>query len=478
MKKAISIILVIAMLMGLAACGAPKIPAPDDMIKTFCEAMKNFDVDTMQSLSLSKSDDLDMDDTDMDDAEIQMIMDLCKKLAKDITYTIQSSEVTDKTAKVLVDFKFKDGGNFIGDVFSEFLMQALTAAFGGADEAELESMFSDILTEKSESTEFKEIGMVVAFPCTLQEDNTWKINEIPEDVANIMTANILKALDELTDSMGEGLDDDYSGYGESSAFASAEYVLSDEVLADTDEFTVTLQSIEYDGLWGTDFSILCENKSADKTYEFEIKDVVVNGYSIGTWFSTDAAAGKKATQAMNLSDDTLELCGIDSIDEVRLTLEVADSDLWYEDPMFSESMVIYPTGKTAADIPATVRRTAEGEHVLADTDEFTYVIIDTDIDDFWGYSFNIFAENKTDKAIYFGWNDISVNDFMCEPYCGVTLAPKSCTYLQATFSDYTIEGTGLTFDDFEKLEFTLNGRYDDDWESPDLINETFTIQLK
>ncbi len=122
-----------------------------------------------------------------------------------------------------------------------------------------------------------------------------------------------------------------------------------------------------------------------------------------------AEPGETVNGGFDLMKVFLENYGIESPDEVVFGLVVTEDGNEDADPIFKQYLAFYPTGKTAADIPSLSHTPAEGEIVLADTDEFSFILLPGQWDGGVETVFEILLINKTDGEMRFKWRDIFAN---------------------------------------------------------------------
>lgn len=113
------------------------------------------------------------------------------------------------------------------------------------------------------------------------------------------------------------------------------------------------------------------------------------------------------------------------------------------------------------------------EIILADNEALTFKITGIEEDAIWGYSLKVYIENKTDKALMFTVNDVSVNGFMCDPFWAESVAPKKKSNSSISWLDSAFEENGIT--QVEDITFTLRVYDSNDFLAEDVLNETFII---
>nr|MBQ6242078.1 hypothetical protein [Lachnospiraceae bacterium] len=173
-----------------------------------------------------------------------------------------------------------------------------------------------------------------------------------------------------------------------------------------------------------------------------------------------AEPGETVNGGFDLMKVFLENYGIESPDEVVFGLEITEDGNEDADPIFKQYQTFYPTGKTAADIPPLSHTPVEGEIVLADTDEFSFILLPGQYDGGLETVFEVLAINKTGGEMRFKWRDIFSNGIYAGGHDtdnfinGTVLAPYSQE------KEYLYVETGALMHignmSVDHLEFTLD----------------------
>lgn len=150
----------------------------------------------------------------------------------------------------------------------------------------------------------------------------------------------------------------------------------------------------------------------------------------------------------------------------------------------AEDETSLPTGSTAeTNVENTTQAAAptetEGgfeEIVLADNDDVKIIITNVVEDPVWGYTLQVYLENKTEKTLMFSLDETSVNGFMCDPFWAESIAAGKRSNSRICFSESEFEKNGI--EAVEEITFTLRVYDYNDWTAEDVLNETITIDMK
>lgn len=107
-----------------------------------------------------------------------------------------------------------------------------------------------------------------------------------------------------------------------------QYDDSGVVLLDTKGFRIVAQGLdETSSILGTELLLYIENNT-DNNVTIQVRDVSVNGFMVGTIFSCDVLAGKKAFDDITFMKSDLEKNSIKDINEVELLFHIFDANSW------------------------------------------------------------------------------------------------------------------------------------------------------
>lgn len=194
MKKLISVILAISLVFSLAACGAKS--SPTDVVRKYCDAMKQLDTKTMSACLLNGSDDSDDSSLDEEYGDFSGLIEYFKECAAQQKYEILDSTTSNDKGTVTVKFTYVDATNVITETFQAYLLTAFGLALSNADEETMQKAFFDAFESKKEIIKTGISEVTVVFNCT-KTDSGWLIDDSPEEIADVLSCNASKAFDGL-----------------------------------------------------------------------------------------------------------------------------------------------------------------------------------------------------------------------------------------------------------------------------------------
>ncbi len=258
---------------------------------------------------------------------------------------------------------------------------------------------------------------------------------------------------------------------EATTEATVPAILFEEtVLVEDENCTFTITAIEEDSTWGYTLKAFLENKT-DLELMFSLSNVSVNGFMCDPFWAKTVAPGMKANEAISFSDSDFKANGITDVTEIAFTLDIYDNNDWMADHLVSDTFTIFPLGEEAVQ-PYT-REAVEGERVLFDDENVTMIVTGFDPDSIWGYTLNVYLENKTDKTLMFSIDGASVNGFMADPFWAKTVAPGKRSNTTISWTESEFENSGIT--EVESISLPVRVYDSNDWMAEDVLNDTFTV---
>lgn len=245
-------------------------------------------------------------------------------------------------------------------------------------------------------------------------------------------------------------------------------VMGEMVLVDHDDAAFSVIRAETSEHAGMQIHVQCVNKSGHALM-FAWDVVSVCGYMYDPMWAVEVAAGKTANSIIDLDTYALEQMDITAVDEITFTLRIYDSENWMEEPMVQEVHTIYPTGLNADTLVLPERIPREGQVVIADDANIRFVIEDAGMRDS-AYTVNVYMENKTGQNLMYSWDLVSVDGIMVDPFWAASVAKRACSEISFRRSD--LEEKGIA--DISAIEFKLIVSDYDDWDTPNLLEGTYT----
>lgn len=187
MKKIMTLLVVFALVLGLAGCGGGGGTA-QNAVETTLKALKTYDLKTAFK-HLSSEEFLRGDVLATDDDQIAKVM------LENLTYRIIKSVEEGDTAVVTAEITNVD----MAEVFPQFVSQLFTSAFSGKEmpEDETATIFSELVKGAKDKTTTTEVDIKL-----IKKDGQWQI-EATEDFQDAVLGGML--------SIANGFGDAFSG---------------------------------------------------------------------------------------------------------------------------------------------------------------------------------------------------------------------------------------------------------------------------
>ena len=466
MKRAISILLVVTMLLSLCACGSTSTNSSTTNSDT---AAPTEEKNIIEEIFDIKSDDDPVDIyhsiMDFEGIGAEAYLENLKQENPDNQYRYYNEQYYIQT---ITEGERKAVLEHVTDVDTFFAEAFATDYPGMFIKAELNKNMNELTLHLNRDAYDSNLfaGFAILIIGGAYVDSLQAYNLVSPEKRDGRLVCVDENGEVLIDS--DSLESSTDEPAEDSTIANAAYSLNEYVVVDNESCTFIIKSIEPRGDWGFTLNVFCENKT-DKKLTFSWDKVSVMGFMIDPFWGTEIAAGKKSNESISFYYEALDAVGMESVDEITFTLRVSDSDDWSADPILVEEFAIYPTGKSIQDIDYPVRKTSSNEVVLYDTDQFSVIVLSNETD---GKDFlmHCYLENKTGHEIMFSMDDVSVNGYMADPFWGTSVAAGKKLYTTVCFYEYLLSDNGIS--DVEEIEFTLRASNADTWDTH--ASEVFT----
>lgn len=262
-----------------------------------------------------------------------------------------------------------------------------------------------------------------------------------------------------------------SGKGDAPAAEAkpAPITFEETVVIDSGTCTIKITDIKPKDTFGYSLSVYLENKT-EVTQTFAVTAASTNGVDNDPYFAADVDAGKASNQTITFSDTELEKI-LGTFTDICLTFRVYDSDDWFAEPVAETTVHVYPYGEEKAT--AFAREAKVSDQVIIDNEKVTAIVTGFEKDDLLGYVANLYLVNKTDTTVMFTVYDVSVNEFMIDPYYADQVAPGCTAFSKISWPESSLNENGIT--KVESIQLTMRAYNYEDWLTDDFAKETVTL---
>ena len=264
---------------------------PEDVVKQYCEAIKNNDVETINALTYIEAepdDDTgeDAEDTDIDIPDIPDVEDpsaadgissafedLYKEWLLKLEYETVKTETEGDESKVWVDFKYVDASEIMRTALQKYFERLVALSVSGKEiePDQFAAVLSEELAAAVDSVEPGDAEATAVFELD-RIDDEWKVTNISDEMLNILTSNISGVMEELMESFNFdelfGGDDSY----EQTEYEGEEAKVLEAVKENCSWYDQFIEDRWPDGMTnsdGCDWSIYTEGES-DGTWIAEL----------------------------------------------------------------------------------------------------------------------------------------------------------------------------------------------------------------
>lgn len=256
--------------------------------------------------------------------------------------------------------------------------------------------------------------------------------------------------------------------GETVAADSTAIEVEHQNLINNDSCQVIITSIDTQNPSGYTINVELVNKT-DSSQMFSVKYATVDGLSVDPNWASEVGGGaaKESSITFHKSDYAAYNLGFT---DIQLVFVVNDS-VETSTQITQKAVIIYPYGEGTAT--RYTRKGADSDVVLIDNAAMKVTYIGSTNDDVWGYSANVYIENKTGTNLWVAGTDVAVNGTALDPFWGTTVPANSSAYSSICWTTSQLSGAGIT--EVSSIEMLLGANNYDDWEALQVSSEAVTI---
>lgn len=251
------------------------------------------------------------------------------------------------------------------------------------------------------------------------------------------------------------------------------YTTEAEELVNNENLVFAITGYKENEHLGLEMHVTCENKS-DKNMMFSLDNVSVCGLMFDPLWAEEIAAGKKVNSIVYFDTYALSEMGVASLDEISFRLNVIDNDEWMNEPFAADTFTVYPTGLAADSVSYPNYRHKNGETVVLDNDQLLFIVEKVDDTDSDIYTLNCYIANRTSQDLLIGWDMVSVNDSMVDPFWASGVSAGKQLYTRINFFRSDLEAQGI--ENVTEIGFTLSAIDYDSYDT--ILEETCSFQPK
>ena len=206
-NKMLLIVVALCFALSISLCGCgDKAPTPTETADTFLTAVKAQDTETIKTVY--EGETIDMlasldEDEEESDGEDSLLSDeyfektLLPKML-DFDYELSNEKIDGNKATVDVKITTYDIGSAFTAFMADYFTQAITMAFEGASDEEIEKLANTTFESKMAELKEKTYSETVTLNL-VNKDDVWKVAKIDDDseFLNALTGNMIKALDQI-----------------------------------------------------------------------------------------------------------------------------------------------------------------------------------------------------------------------------------------------------------------------------------------
>lgn len=241
------------------------------------------------------------------------------------------------------------------------------------------------------------------------------------------------------------------------------------VLADDENIVVKVQGFEEDSMWGHTMKVYLENKT-DKLLMYSIENCAINGVMNDPFWATEVMAGSKANQEVTWFEIYGNAANV-GITRLDFTIRVYDSEDWSADALLEQNYTIFPHGETSVILDEYSPKSSD--IILFDNENASMIMTGFRNDEIWGYTADIYVENKSEKKLMFSVENATVNGYMCDPFWATEVIKNTSAYTSISWLQEDFQSNGIT--DVEEISLAIRVFDSEDWMADAVVEQQFTI---
>lgn len=273
--------------------------------------------------------------------------------------------------------------------------------------------------------------------------------------------------DDTWDTIVEGIYTYYPNGKENAVVYDYSVTPESSVLLEQDGLFMAITGYEYDNYGDLAIHVYLENNS-DTHYDFEIKNLSLNGLLCDPYWDATLLSGMKACDVLYFSSYILNAHQI-TLPATDLSFDLVVTDYDEYDPAFENTYVLYPSGEEASQ-PFEFTP-SDTDIVLFDNEECSMIITDCILDNYGDFQMIVYLENKSDTELGFQSYSSKLNGYNCSASMIEILGPKQKCFTSLDWFSFEMEPYGITT--IESVELPVTVTDYSIWES--ILEETFTI---
>lgn len=245
---------------------------------------------------------------------------------------------------------------------------------------------------------------------------------------------------------------------------SAEKLTIEETVLVDEDVKIVANSIDYNKKSGMKLKLSITN-GTDEDVTYMLRYLKANGILIDAAMYVEVSAGKTANDYIYLSNEDMELAGIEKIKDLEFVVYGNNDD--YEDVFESEILTL---STNVEDYEQKINK--DGDEVV-DQNGITIVAMGSD-EDAYGPYVKLYLENNNSESVYISFDDVSVNDVMINPYFSIELPANTKAYAKLSFDEDELDENSIK--SIDNVVFDIDA-YTNDFEDV-LSLKDLVIELK
>ena len=233
----------------------------------------------------------------------------------------------------------------------------------------------------------------------------------------------------------------------------------DIVLVDNEHVTAIVTNFDPNGFWGYTMHLYLENKTSTNL-TFSANDVTINNLMLDPWWATEVAAGKRTHCEVFWFSSDFDKYQITEVTIIDFFLSASDPMDWESADLANTHCTVYPMGEEAAK--CYDRTELDTDIVLLDNEYVTITIVSLGYDEYMSYVMELFIESKVDYTVRISAEQVTLNTSEIDPWWAATVSGGKCVYSTISWFGSDLEFYGITI--VESISMNMQIFDEEAWE--------------
>lgn len=258
------------------------------------------------------------------------------------------------------------------------------------------------------------------------------------------------------------------------------------IVCDNEYASVRLEEVKVDKDNNIELSVYMENKTKDQSLSFFTWTAAVNGIQIDPMYGDELEPSTNKTAKVQIPTTYLEMCQIDTYNEISITFNVYDVENMDEEFVAKGTLNFYPYGKEKAE--QFVLPMDDSYKVLMDEKDIKIVSLGLQDNEALGYCGMLYIQNDSDRSITASIDESSIDNVAADIFAYIEVDANNVGFVEVYWTgeapmEYDENGQPIPSDievpdpaTAKDIKIELSVYDTEDWEGPHIFYETVDLK--